>query len=284
MIEANNIHYSAGNKRILQQVSFQAQPGQLTVLLGANGAGKSTLLRLLAGEMYPQSGQLMFNGQQIHSYSPAQLALHRAVLTQHFTVTLPFTCEEIVMMGRYPHYGQTPAQADHNIVAANMNDLNITHFRKRQFNTLSGGEQQRVQFARVLTQLDAATNPTKKMLLLDEPTASMDYLHQQRCLRKAREVARMGCTVIVVLHDLNLAAQFADHILLLREGLLIGKDTPAQLLTPDIIQMTYGIAVNVIHHHDYPFPIIIPILDHQQHSINALNKSTYANSNTTPER
>jgi iron complex transport system ATP-binding protein len=266
MIQIENISYRAGGRTILDQVSFTVPPGAITVVLGANGAGKSTLLRLVSGELQPKTGRIVFNGQLMHQVPPAQLALNRAVLTQQYAVNLPFTCEEVVMMGRYPHFSNKPAAADHEVVQEVMADLHVTHLQARLFQTLSGGEQQRIQLARVLAQLrDAAgTTPnTRKLLLLDEPTSSMDWLHQQLALQKARQLAQQGYGILVILHDLNLAAQFADQLVLLRQGKLIATGTPFEVLQPATIYMAYGIETDLLQQNDYPFPVIIPSLPKQ---------------------
>jgi iron complex transport system ATP-binding protein len=177
-------------------------------------------------------------------------------------VNLPFTCEEVVMMGRYPHFSSTPAAADRQIVQEIMADLQVTHLCDRLFQTLSGGEQQRVQLARVLAQLrdtgTAAHSNNCKLLLLDEPTSSMDWLHQQLTLQKARQLAQQGCAVLVILHDLNLAAQFADQLVLLRQGRLVATGSPFEVLQPATIYRAYGIQTDLLQQQDYPFPVIVP--------------------------
>ncbi|MES1250070.1 MAG: heme ABC transporter ATP-binding protein, partial [Chitinophaga rupis] len=265
MIRVDNISYWGGasgrtGRKILDSISCSILPGSLTILLGPNGAGKSTLLRFLSGEKRPHTGVVYLNGQPIHSIPLRQLALQRGMLTQHYSVSLPFTVEEVVMMGRYPHYRNSPSGKDREIVSECLREMRVDHLSDRHFNTLSGGEQQRVQMARVLAQLgDTADEPPDpKILLLDEPTASMDLLHQQQCLGKARQLARRGYTVVAVLHDLNLAAQFGDTLLLLKDGKLLAGGKPLELLNPDLIYTTYGMETVVLHADQYDFPVIIP--------------------------
>jgi iron complex transport system ATP-binding protein len=260
MIEVNNVHYTAGGSPILQSVSLSAMPGELVALLGPNGAGKSTLLRLLCGSIRPNGGSIVYDGKNLQQYSAAVLACRRAVLTQHFAVTLPFTCEEVVLMGRYPHFRHSPAALDRKIVDACMEEMQVTAFRTRLFSTLSGGEQQRVQLARILAQLQDDQGYHNKLLLLDEPTASMDYLQQQLCLRKAKEVARKGGCVLVILHDLNLAAQFADRIVLLQQGRVVAQGPPAHILQPGTIAGVYGVEVDILRNEQYHFPVIVPAM------------------------
>lgn len=261
MISVQNISYRIGQKDILRNLTFHVKAGELTIVLGQNGAGKSTLLRILSGEQKASEGKVYLEKDELHKLTVRQLAHKRAVLSQQYNTTLPFTCEEIVMMGRYPHFNNQPAQADKQIVQQCMEEMQVHHFAQRSWQTLSGGEQQRVQMARVLAQLQdapAAVQSTSKLLLLDEPTASLDCLYQQLCLSKAKELAARGYTVLVILHDLNLTAQFADKILLLKQGKIVMAGTPRQVLQPAHIAAAYDIEVDVVDSDGYDFPILIP--------------------------
>jgi iron complex transport system ATP-binding protein len=275
-ITAQNISYSVGQKQILHDLSFTIQPGEVTVVLGANGAGKSTLLRILSGEQTPTEGEVWLDKKQLHTLSLTQLAKCRGVLSQHYNLNLPFSCEEIVMMGRYPHFNGHPAAHDDLIVLQCMQEMQVDQFAGRLYQTLSGGEQQRVQMARVLAQLyetNAAT-VTGKLLLLDEPTASLDCLHQQACLRKARQLAQQGYTVVIILHDLNLAAQFASAIILLKNGELIKQGAMREVLTPAFISTAYDMEVEAWHHAAYDFPVLVPA-DHKNKTVIKSSPSRY---------
>ncbi|MBS1660668.1 MAG: heme ABC transporter ATP-binding protein [Bacteroidetes bacterium] len=258
MIRIERLGYAVGDKKLLEDIHCQLRPGELTVLLGANGAGKSTLLRLLSGELRLQQGSIYWKSLSLADLSPRQLALQRAVLGQHYAVNLPFTGEEVVMMGRYPHYDRHPSGRDKAIVKEVLERVAAKHLASRLFNTMSGGEQQRVQLARVLAQLEEGEGGdlTGKFLLLDEPTASMDYWHQQLCLQQARELCRRGLTVIMVLHDLNLAAQVADQLLVLKGGRLVASGTPAELLDAALIRDVYGLETKIF----YPEPGAAPVV------------------------
>ena len=258
MYTAENISFIAGKRQILRPMSFSIAAGSLTVLLGPNGAGKSTLLRLLSGSAHSPTGGIKLDHRPLPAYRAADLARKRAVLTQHYAVSLPFTCREIVEMGRYPHEG-TATKAEHaRVVDQCMDEMEVACFADRLFHTLSGGEQQRVQMARVWAQLESGGHQRDKALLLDEPTASLDYLQQQQVMFRAAELAKRGYTVVVVLHDLNLAAQYADTILLLKEGDLLAKGPAAEVLQPGLLQQAFGLPVDLIRHEDYPFPILVP--------------------------
>lgn len=255
MIRIERLGYAVGERKLLDDIHCQLRPGELTVLLGANGAGKSTFLRLLSGELRPQKGNIYWKSILLHDLSPRQLALTRAVLGQHYAVNLPFTGEEIVMMGRYPHYDRHPSERDRAIVKEVLDRVAATHLADRLFTTLSGGEQQRIQLARVLAQLEDG-DLAGKYLLLDEPTASMDYWHQQLCLQQARELCRRGLTVMMVLHDLNLAAQVADQLLILKGGKLVAAGTPGKLLDSALIREVYGLETKIF----YPEPGAAPVV------------------------
>jgi iron complex transport system ATP-binding protein len=258
MITAENISLSIGSKSILEPMRFHIPPGRLTVLLGPNGAGKTSLLRILSGELKPGGGDVFFNGVPLKELSIESLAKKRAMLMQHYSVPLPFTCEEIVMMGRYPHYKTSTALRNAGVVDRCMKEMDVARFADRLFHTLSGGEQQRVQLARVLAQLEDIENPADRILLLDEPTASMDWLNQQMILSRLRGLSAEGYTVVVVLHDLNLAAQYAEHILLLKSGRLESQGSVGEVLNARLISSVYGIPVEVVRLEDYPFPLLVP--------------------------
>jgi len=271
MIEVKNISYSISGKCILQPSSFSVETGEITVLLGPNGAGKSTLLRILAGELSPDHGNILINQVALEELHPEALARKRAVLTQHYAVPLPFSCEEIVMMGRYPHYKQSTEAKNKRIINQCMKEMEVLPFAHRMFNTLSGGEQQRIQMARVLAQLADTKGGEERILLLDEPTSSLDYLQQQLILSKIRTLAKKGYTIILVLHDLNLAAQYADKILLLKDGYILADGSSNEVLQPSLLSMAYELDIEIITDEDYSFPILIPAL-HNKNRISQPDK------------
>jgi iron complex transport system ATP-binding protein len=266
IVSARNISYWIAQRPILHKLSFNIQPGELTVVLGQNGAGKSTFLKMLSGESKPTMGQVLLNKKDLHKIPVKQLATMRAVLSQHYASALPFNCEEIVMMGRYPYFGTKPGMDDHRIVKECMDEMQVVHLTGRNYQALSGGEQQRVQMARVLAQLRSAKNSDahwrnekqQGLLLLDEPTSSMDVLHQQVALSKAKELSVLGYTVVVILHDLNLAAQFADTILLLKQGCLVASGGVRNVLTSENLSNAYNLELDILESDEYDFPILVP--------------------------
>lgn len=263
MIEAQNLSYRIGTRALLRDVSLRVASGEVLAVVGANGAGKSTLLKLLGGELIPGGGEVRLAGKRLRDYRATDLARRRAVLSQQVQVALPFVCEELVMMGRYPHFDGAPGPRDHEIVASAFARVGIADLARRNYQTLSGGEQQRVQLARVLAQL---SDVPQALLLLDEPTNNLDLLHQHGTLSLARSLARRGMAVVAILHDLNLAAQYADQVLMLRQGEVVVSGTPAEVLTPAHIRRGFGIEVRCLVHPELACPLVVAV-SHQKSTV-----------------
>ena len=243
LLQVQNLGYKAGKKVLLHSVSFEAAAGELLAIVGPNGAGKTTLLRLLSREILPTSGSVFLNGTDLQNYPLKELATLRAMLPQQHPVSLPFAAQEIVLMGRYPYFEFQPDSQDFVMVNETMQATGTAHLASQNYQTLSGGEQQRVQLARVLAQI---WQTPQALLLLDEPTANLDLLHQQQTLSLARHAAQSGHCVIVVLHDLNTALQVADHVLLLQQGRIFAQGTPTKTLNADNIEAVFGIKVRFV--------------------------------------
>ncbi len=260
MIRAESVFFRAGRAELLSDLSLSVPPGQMTVIVGPNGAGKSTLLRLLAGDRPPAAGRIIFEGRPLAAWDPVALARRRAVLSQSVTVDFPMTAAEIAAFGRIPHRGRTDRRHDERIIARALELADATALADRSYATLSGGEQQRVQFARALAQiLDGVLEGLEPaFLLLDEPTASLDIAHQAQLLRAARALADDGTGVLVVLHDLNLAATYADTIAVMARGRLVACGSPAAVLTPETVQSVYGWPVTCVQPPGAARPVLIP--------------------------
>jgi iron complex transport system ATP-binding protein len=238
MIKAHDISVVRGRRRLLDQVSLDIPPGCFTVVIGPNGAGKSTLLKVLSGELVPEQGNVTYRDRPIRTLSPMELAAERAVLPQSTALSFPFTALEVVRMGAIAHGSHEPGLAARQA----LNRVGLAGFDGREYNALSGGEQQRVQLARVLAQMPApVSNGHPRAIFLDEPTASLDLGHQISVLELARDFARQGGSVLAILHDLNLAAEFADHLAVLDQGKLVAEGPVADTLTDEIISRVYGI-------------------------------------------
>jgi iron complex transport system ATP-binding protein len=245
----------AGNKTILDQVSLSLDAGERLALVGPNGAGKSTLLRALAGDLRPSAGTVWLKGSDITIYSPRALALMRAVLSQSITVAFPFTVAEVVAMGAGDRRGARIAA----LVEAALAEVDLTGFAGRVVTTLSGGEQQRAHFARILVQLacgETAHGPG--VLLLDEPTASLDLRHQIDVLEAARRCTARGVGVVAVLHDLNLATLFAQRIVVLDRGRVAADGTPADTITDRTLDRVFGIPASVGRIPPAGVPFVLP--------------------------
>jgi iron complex transport system ATP-binding protein len=255
MIEVHQVGFEVRGRKLLEDVSFQVRSGEFWAVVGANGAGKSTLIKLLSSEFSPTSGRVDFLGQNLKKYKLKDLARKRAVLSQQNSISLSFTVQEIVLMGRYPFYDAEPGQRDLAIVDVCLKKVGISRLKSRLYPTLSGGEQQRVQVARALAQIWEVENG---LLLLDEPTTGMDLLHQFETFQLARELTKRGFAVIAVVHDLNQALQYADRVLMLKEGRSYAIGTPGEVLTENAIKAGFGLKVQIIQPDDIAFPVIVP--------------------------
>lgn len=243
MLRVEKINYELKGRKLLKDITFQVRKGEILAVLGANGAGKSTLMGVLCGEKKPDSGQIYFNGKSLSAYDAATLSKCRALLSQQQQMTLSFKVEEIVLMGRYPHYRNTPTVHDYKVVAETMELCGVTAFAGRDFLSLSGGEQQRVHLARVLAQI--WDNPDA-LLLLDEPISALDLHYQQKVLAIARALARKGFVIVLVVHDVNFAAMYADRILMLKHGRKLFHGTPVEVLAQKEIYTIFSVESNVI--------------------------------------
>lgn len=254
VIEARALRMQIGRARLLDDVSLAISAGELVAIIGPNGAGKSTLLRLLSGDLRRSAGEVRLKRRDITSFTARELAAHRAMLSQHTHVTFPFTVEEIVRMGA----GERGSRHAADIVDAALDEVGLAHFRARQLPGLSGGEQQRAHFARVLVQLacgEADHGPG--VLLLDEPTSSLDLRHQIDLVEAARRRAAAGTAVIAILHDLNLAIRFADRLVVLNGGKLVADGPRAEVMTSETIRGNFEIDA-VVHQADDGVPYVLP--------------------------
>lgn len=254
-IEQLTWHAPRNRKRLLHEVSFAVEPGELVVLLGPNGAGKSTLLRLLAGDLPLQQGSVEWNGMPMQGRHPQELARSRAVLGQQNPAGLAFTVEEVVRMGRYPYYGNTPSRADEAAMDRAMRMVHIDPLRARELASTSGGEQKRTHIARAFTQVDNA-DPGPRLLLLDEPLNDLDIRHQHALMNAAIAFAREGHCVLAVLHDVNMAAQYADRILIMNAGRILASGVPDEVLTSPILSEAYGLSAQVMRHPCHECPLV----------------------------
>ncbi len=254
-----NIGLTINGKTLIENINLTVTPGEVLAILGPNGAGKSTVFKVMAGEYRHFSGEMTINGQTYQSYSSNSRAKMIGVLPQSSELAFPFSVYEVVMLGRLPH--STGSKKDREIAVAAMQQLDVLKLADALYPSLSGGEKQRVQLARVLCQIwqapTANLDAEHRYLLLDEPTSALDLSHQHQTLSLARELAARGMGVLCILHDLNLAAQYADKILMLSAGKIMNQGNVSEVLTSERIARLYGIDVTVIPHPNRNHPLVI---------------------------
>ncbi|MFH8987181.1 heme ABC transporter ATP-binding protein [Streptomyces sp. NPDC017940] len=241
LAESADLRVRLGGREVLKGVAVRARAGEVLALVGPNGAGKSTLLAALAGDLPADSGTVRVRGRPAADWPARDLALRRAVLPQSATLSFPFPVEDVVRMGRAPWAGTHRADDDDRIVSAAMRATEVEAFAARPFSALSGGERARVALARVLAQRAA-------VLLLDEPTAALDLRHQELVLRVCRERAAAGDAVVVVLHDLGLAAAYADRAVVLDGGTVAADGAPGDVFDERLLSDVYRQPIEVLAH------------------------------------
>ncbi|MEG1038960.1 MAG: heme ABC transporter ATP-binding protein [Pseudomonas sp.] len=253
MLEADNLLVRRGQRTVLANVSVQLRPGEVLGVLGPNGAGKSTLLAALCGELALSEGNVSLEKRALADWPGQERAKRLAVLPQSSSLNFAFSVNEVVGMGRLPY--ATGRARDAEIVIEALRAADALHLAERSYLALSGGERQRVHLARVLAQLWPGADG--QTLLLDEPTSMLDPLHQHTILQAARDFAERGAAVMVILHDLNLAARYCDQLLLLQDGLPHAYGPPAEVLTTDALAAVYGLQVLIQQHPERGHPLII---------------------------
>lgn len=239
VIVARNISVRFGNREVLRDVSLNVQPGETVALLGPNGAGKTTLMRSLNGTVGLETGEIVLDGKPIGDLSRREIAISIAVVAQENETKFPITVMEFVLAGRFARGAAFGWETAADVAAADraLRDCDLDGFGTRLMNELSGGERQRVVLARALA---AET----RLLLLDEPTANLDLAHQALMFRLVRERCRNAdAAAVVITHDLNLAAEFADRVLLLKDGRLLASGAPDRVLDETNIRDVYGVEV-----------------------------------------
>lgn len=253
MISTVGLRVVRGPRTVVRDATFDVQPGHCTALVGPNGCGKSTLVAALCGDLPIAAGSVQIDGLDVASTSAGELARHRAVMTQQTQVAFGFTVREVVAMGRTPWRGERSSAAqDDAMVGQALADVDLLELAERPVQALSGGELSRVAMARVLAQ---GTNT----LILDEPTAALDLRHQVGLLDRVKARTREGAAALVVLHDLTLAADFADEVLVMSEGRIVATGSPAEVIRPELLSQVYGVEVVTVAHPVTGRPIVVPV-------------------------
>ena len=252
--EVRGLHVRLGQRTVLSGIDLTARAGEVLALVGPNGAGKSTLLAAFAADLRPDRGEVRIDGRPAYAWSAPELALRRSVLPQAATLSFPFPVADVVRMGRAPWAGTELEYEDEAAVAEAMAATEVTEFAARPFSALSGGERARVALARVLAQ-------RAPLLLLDEPTAALDLRHQELVLRICRERAAAGDAVVVVLHDLGLAAH-ADRTAVLHDGTIAAEGPPSEVFHDELLSRVYRQPVEVLPHPRTGTPLVLPVRRH----------------------
>jgi iron complex transport system ATP-binding protein len=282
MLEIQGLVCRIGSKTIVDGISISFDPGRLHVIVGPNGSGKSTLLKAFSGEWVPSAGSITYNGTDLTRIDKLSLARRRAVMTQLPELHFPLSVEEIVMMGRYPHFSFRPGPTDRAICEKVMSHLSIQSLSGRDYLTLSGGERQRVQFARALAQiwedpapLEAPHSPTAlsptgqstlstglpasgcRYLFLDEPVSSLDIHYQHQLLQLARDLVKEKIVLIAVLHDLNLALHYADRMIFMKQGRIVAEGSVPGIVTPALIREVFDIEARLLEDPQSDTPVVV---------------------------
>jgi iron complex transport system ATP-binding protein len=236
MLTATNLTLARDGRTVLTGITLTAQPGEVTAIIGPNGSGKTTLMAALTGDLPPVMGKITLNGDDIARLSPRHLAARRAVLAQETQVAFPFTVAEILQLGLEAGTGPT----DPALIPRLLAEVDLSGTAHRPIHALSGGERQRIHFARALAQARRPVTEQGPMwLFLDEPVSSLDIAHQLMIMRRARRFVAGGGGVVTVMHDLNLTAMTADHVILLAEGRLLAAGPPATVMTDRLLSQAY---------------------------------------------
>ena len=251
LIELESVGLALDGRAILKNVSLEVFPGEVLALVGPNGAGKSSLLSVMSGDMLATTGRALLQGRDVSKYRVDDAARARAVLMQSNEVSFPFTVWEIVEMGRAPWARTTSLAEDNKAIADALEQADVKHLVERRFNQLSGGERARVSLARVLAQ-------RTDIVLLDEPTAALDLKHQESVMKTVREIAQQGRAVVVVVHDLSVAAGYADRVAMVVEGKIEAVGSPHDVITAQRVSDVYGVAVDIETVGSPARPVIIP--------------------------
>lgn len=256
--EAVTFRYPGSERAAVDGVTVELPAGAITAVLGPNGSGKSTLLRLLLGALHPQAGTVRFGGRAVGEWSRREMAREVGVVPQEEESPFPMTVRELVAMGRYPYLGafRREGEADRRAVAGAMRRADVDGLAGRMVGTLSGGERQRARIARALAQEPAT-------LALDEPTAALDVAHEMAIFELLRELGGAGTTVLLVTHNLNLAARYADRLVVLDRGRVAAEGTPPEVLTAELVQRVYRWPARIVAHPgpgpDAGAPQVVPL-------------------------
>lgn len=262
ILSGRSLSFVIGGRALVSEASLDLKPGKTTILIGPNGAGKSTLLKLVTGELKPANGEVLLDGERLSAIPSWRLACQRAVMAQHTRLAFPFSVYEVARLGVDGVGRALSRQRREALVGECLASAGVAELAARRYQTLSGGEQQRVQFARVLCQLEAGRSvATRQTLFLDEPIASLDLCHQLALLDMARAIAARGVAVLIVLHDINLAVTYADHLVVMDRGRVVAQGAPAATLDDALLRNVFKVDLSFSRAPAAGLPFLLP----QQH-------------------
>ncbi|WP_347330334.1 heme ABC transporter ATP-binding protein [Marinimicrobium locisalis] len=255
LLRIDHLTLEIDRRELVREVSLSVAPGEILSIIGPNGAGKTTLLRAISADLEASAGQVRFNDQPLSDWQAAERALAMAVLTQANPLSFPFTVGEVVALGRTPH--STGVAVDREVCHAAMTALDVNHLEGRLYPSLSGGEKQRVQLARVMAQIWRPDTGADRLLLLDEPVTSLDLGHQRQLMQAIRQFADSGVGVVMVVHDISLAAAYSDHLLALNDGRRVAYGAPDEVVTSALMSELFNTEVDVIPHPQSGKPVVL---------------------------
>ncbi|KQK25157.1 heme ABC transporter ATP-binding protein [Chryseobacterium aquaticum] len=255
MLKAKQIQYKHKEFFILDEVNVSLEYGEFLAIVGPNGAGKSSLLSILANEIKQEKQKILFKDKNIRDWEVRELSMHKAKFSQHNSNEIPLQVKDVVMMGRYPYFDSQPRKEDFEAMNKHLYETDVYHLKDREYSTLSGGEKQRVHLSRVMAQVENEIE--KKLIFLDEPLNNLDVKHQYKALEIIKKFTRNHNSAIVVLHDLNLAAQFADKILLMKSGKVSAYGTPEEVFTAENISKAYNFPCTIFENPVNANPMIV---------------------------
>ena len=254
MLEALNIDLKRDGKTVLSAVNMTLLPSEVVALVGPNGAGKSSLFQVISGDL-PSAGEVLFEQKSRAIWSTRELANRLAILPQSSQLNFPFSAQEVVNIGRMNK--SCSQQVNAEVISQVMACVDINHKAKDVYTQLSGGEKQRVQLARILAQVWEPPAQGGRYLLLDEPTAALDLYHQHQLLADLQGFATQGIGCLVVLHDLNLAARYADRVIVLDQGKVVAQGVPQQVFNTQVLKQVFGLDSEIITHPKGGYPVIL---------------------------
>jgi iron complex transport system ATP-binding protein len=254
-LQLNNVSAAPWGSTLLEGINFTLEPGEVLGVIGPNGAGKTTLLNTIAGDIPLHGGKLLVHGKPYREWERRSLAQKMAYLQQLSLLNFPYTVEEVILLGRSPH--DTGSTRDREILQEVLQLADITDLRDRLYTRLSGGEKQRVQLARVFSQIWQQNTMEGTLLLLDEPTAALDIQHQQRTADAIKELAGKGCAVVLVVHDFNVIASLATRLLALKNGKQVAFGKPLDIFTEKFFTDVFAADVAIAEHPSRSQPMII---------------------------